>query len=87
MQRLPAEQPGGVMERLLSHGEDAGDQNLPQMYWYAMEPLAARAPGRAIGVAMRGKVGRVRECVARRLAMQGGELATDGAQMHTDNTK
>ena len=29
-----------VLEGLVAHAEDAGDHNLPLMYWYAAEPLA-----------------------------------------------
>jgi len=70
MQRIPVVQRRGVMERLLSHGEDSADQNLPQMYWYAMEPMTAAEPTTAIGVATRGRVAKVREWVARRVAAE-----------------
>ena len=70
MQRIPADQRWAVLERLLSHAEDESDQNLPQMDWYALEPLAASNPARALDLATRGKISRVREWTARRVAMQ-----------------
>ena len=38
-QRLPTDERWGLLGALLSRGEDAGDQNLPLMLWYAFEPL------------------------------------------------
>ncbi len=47
MQRLPLEQRWDTLAALVSHGEDASDHNLPLMYWYAAEPLAAVDAARA----------------------------------------
>src|SRR5262249_52035256 len=38
--RLAPEQRLTVLRTLTRHESDAGDANLPFMYWYAMEPLA-----------------------------------------------
>ncbi len=65
LQRLPGESRWPILEGLLSHEEDAGDANLPLLYWYAIEPLVAKEPARALGMA---KVGKVREFIARRAA-------------------
>ena len=43
-QRLPLAQRWKILEGLLSHAEDAGDHNLPLLYWYAAEPLGGRGP-------------------------------------------
>jgi putative membrane-bound dehydrogenase-like protein len=51
-QRLPAEQRWDLLAGLCSHAGDNADQNLPFMYWYAMEPLAAANPERALALAM-----------------------------------
>jgi hypothetical protein len=67
MQRTPAEQRRAVLEGLVGHAEDAADQNLPLMDWYALEGLVGS--DRKAGAAMLGKVKipQVREYVARRL--------------------
>src|SRR5204863_5234248 len=36
-----------IVEALLQHGEDAGDHNLPLLYWFAAEPLVAADAQRA----------------------------------------
>ena len=41
MQRLPLKQRVPVLKALLAHAEDAADQNLPLMYWYATESVGA----------------------------------------------
>jgi putative membrane-bound dehydrogenase-like protein len=51
MQRLPLPQRWNVLQGLLTHSEDAGDHNLPLMYWYALEPLAGAEPKRALRLA------------------------------------
>jgi putative membrane-bound dehydrogenase-like protein len=50
--RLPLEHRWNILEALVSHPEDAADQNLPLMYWYAMEPLADVDPQRALALGM-----------------------------------
>jgi putative membrane-bound dehydrogenase-like protein len=47
-QRLPLEKRWEVLRGLLTHSEDAGDHNLPLLYWYALEPLAGKSPARAL---------------------------------------
>ena len=51
MQRLPLEKRWDTLAGLVGHGEDASDHNLPLMYWYAAEPLAALDPARAAALA------------------------------------
>ena len=48
LQRLPLDDRWAILERLARHAEDAGDHNLPLMYWYAAEPLAEADPQRAL---------------------------------------
>ncbi len=50
--KLPAEHRWSILEGLLSHPEDAKDQNLPLMYWYALEPLADVDPKRALALGL-----------------------------------
>jgi hypothetical protein len=72
MTRLPVEARWRVMERLVAHGEDAGDQNLPLMYWYALEPMVVADGRRALGLAVGGKIPKLREFAARRIAEGSG---------------
>jgi putative membrane-bound dehydrogenase-like protein len=68
MQRTPVGQRLAVLEPLLEHAEDASDQNLPLMYWYALEPVVGA--DKKVGAQMLGKVriAKVRELIARRVA-------------------
>jgi putative membrane-bound dehydrogenase-like protein len=68
LQRLPLAQRWGIAEALLAHGEDAGDANLPLMYWYGIEPLPAADPARAARLLAKVKVPLVRRHIARRIA-------------------
>jgi hypothetical protein len=70
MQRLPFEQRKAVMEALLAHGEDAADQNLPLMYWYALEPMVGADKKAAAQMLGKIKIAKVREFVARRMAVK-----------------
>lgn len=67
-QKLPIEQSKPILSALLAHGEDAGDHNLPLMYWYAAEPIVqadANWAAEALGTC---KIPLVNEFIARRLA-------------------
>ncbi|MEX0585422.1 MAG: dehydrogenase, partial [Pirellulales bacterium] len=48
MQRVPVAQRWDVLQNLAAHAEDVKDHNLPLMYWYAAEPLAAADPKLAL---------------------------------------
>jgi putative heme-binding domain-containing protein len=78
LQKLPADERWSYLEGvgveafpngLLTHAEDADDHNLPLMYWYAAEPLAARDPARALKLAesCRETIPLVSEFLVRRL--------------------
>lgn len=56
LQRLPFGQRWDILSRLLTHAEDSGDPNLPQLDWYALEPLAESSPERALKLAAEAKV-------------------------------
>jgi hypothetical protein len=71
MTRIPVADRWGVVERLAAHGEDVSDQNLPLMYWYALEPMVAADGRRALGLAMKAKIPTLREFAARRIAESG----------------
>jgi putative membrane-bound dehydrogenase-like protein len=67
-QRLTLKQRQPIVEALLAHAEDASDQNLPLMYWYATEPLVASDPVLAATLIESTKIPKVAEFIARRLA-------------------
>ena len=68
LQRMPLEQRWDVVAALIAHAQDADDQYLPFMYWYAIEPLAKADSTRALKLAAASKVPKVRELVSRRVA-------------------
>jgi putative membrane-bound dehydrogenase-like protein len=52
-QRMPSDEfRAGLVKRLLAHGEDATDHNLPLMYWFAMELLVPDNPGEWLTAAL-----------------------------------
>jgi putative membrane-bound dehydrogenase-like protein len=71
LQRLPAAQRWDVLQGLLGHGEDAGDHNLPLMYWYAAEPLADVDASRALALAERAKIPLLLPFMVRRISSAG----------------
>lgn len=68
LQRIPVDQRWDVLTALVQHAEDAGDHNLPLMYWYAAEPAVGVDPVKAIALLKKCKIPIVREFIARRLA-------------------
>ncbi|HQU43245.1 MAG TPA: hypothetical protein PK867_10560 [Pirellulales bacterium] len=66
--RLSLDKRVPIVRALVAHGEDAGDHNLPLMYWYAAEPLVEWKPAEAATVLDRTRVPLVRQYLARRLA-------------------
>jgi putative membrane-bound dehydrogenase-like protein len=75
LQQLPVEKRWDIAEALLQHGEDADDHNLPQMYWYAIEPCVPTNPERALALAASSKIPMVAQHIARRVADMGSEEA------------
>ena len=67
MQRLPLAQRTPVLKALLAHEEDAGDQNLPLMYWYAAEPVVAADNAVAVQLLAACKIPKVRQFITRRM--------------------
>jgi putative membrane-bound dehydrogenase-like protein len=70
-QRLPVGLRWKILAGLVSHAEDAADHNLPLMYWYAAEPLAAVDASRAAGLASSSGIALIRRLMARRIAALG----------------
>lgn len=67
-QRLPSAQRLPIVEPLLAHAEDAEDQNLPLMLWYAVEPMVGANPLMGADLLGKTKLQRVQEFIARRMA-------------------
>jgi putative membrane-bound dehydrogenase-like protein len=65
--RLPPEKRWDIVDGLLRHAEDAGDHNLPLMYWFAAEPLAEVDAGRALNLAMSARLAPVLAYMTRRI--------------------
>jgi hypothetical protein len=68
LQRLPVDQRWSIAEGLAGHGEDADDPNLPLMIWYGIEPATAADKSRALKLAAKSQIPRVRQFIARRVA-------------------
>ena len=67
MQRTPVAQRVPVLARLLAHGEDATDHNLPLLYWYATEPVVGEYPNHGLDLLRQSRIPKVREFITRRL--------------------
>lgn len=74
LQRLPIESRWQMAEGLLSHAEDAKDQNLPLMYWYGIEPLVPAKTSQALELATRSKIPLVTNFILRRAASEDATL-------------
>ena len=76
LQRLPHPMRWELLSALLQHAEDNSDHNLPQMLWYALEPMVPENAERALTLVRDSKVTLPTSLVARRLA----EMQTLAAQ-------
>ena len=56
LQRLSVADRADTLTALLQFPEDAADPVLPNLYWYALEPLAAEKPAEALAIATASKV-------------------------------
>ncbi|MEP3477800.1 MAG: PVC-type heme-binding CxxCH protein [Fuerstiella sp.] len=68
VQRLAFDDRWDILRGLVSHANDVPDNNLPRMYWFALEPMVPRHPEAALQLAVTGKIPFLQESVARRLA-------------------
>jgi putative membrane-bound dehydrogenase-like protein len=75
LQRLPVDERWEIAEALIQNAEDADDHNLPQMYWYAIEPCVPADPERALDLAAQSKIPLVAQHIAQRVA----DMGNDGA--------
>jgi hypothetical protein len=74
-QRLSAEQRLPILENLLAHAEDADDHNLPLMYWYATEAVAAQGTAKAVPLLAKTKIPKVREFITKRMTAASKQTA------------
>jgi len=65
--RLPIAEGAPLVARLVTHAEDGGDHNLPLMYWYAAERIAAADPQQGLKLLAQTKIPLVRGYLIRRL--------------------
>ena len=74
-QRLSIEQRLPILENLLAHAEDADDHNLPLMYWYATEAVAAQGTAKAVPLLAKTKIPKVREFITKRMTAASKQTA------------
>jgi putative membrane-bound dehydrogenase-like protein len=67
-QRIPLDLAVSLLAGLVSHAEDAADHNLPLMYWYGLEPIAAADPAAALAIAEASPVPMLLPFTVRRVA-------------------
>jgi putative membrane-bound dehydrogenase-like protein len=67
-QRLKPVDRKAALTSLLKRSEDANDHNLPLMYWFALDPLAAEQPGEVLTAALETSLPRLLYFTARRIA-------------------
>ena len=75
LQRVPPAKRWGVIERLLAHDEDASDQNLPLLVWYAAEPSVELDMPRALTLTAASKLPQVFAFAVQRVAAVGTTAA------------
>jgi len=68
LQKIPAAGAADLAARLLAHGEDAADHNLPLLVWYGIEPLVGADPELGMRLAVASKLPKVTEFIYRRLS-------------------
>jgi len=73
VQRLPFVQRWPILQGLISHAEDVSDNNLPRMYWFALEPMVPDYQRESLELVLAGKIPRLQEFVARRLITGDGD--------------
>lgn len=75
VQRLPYADRWSILTGLVSHEEDLGDNNLPRMYWFGLEPMVPNNPRASLELAVGGKIPALQEFVARRMVTGNAPIA------------
>ncbi|MCG8652027.1 MAG: c-type cytochrome, partial [Pirellulales bacterium] len=83
LQRLPLNQRWDLIAALSQHARDSSDQNLPLMYWYAMEPLIGDDLPRYVQLGFAAKLQRLRINFARRVCES--DRSARGLQLLTEH--
>ncbi len=73
LQRINHDDRWQIAQALVKKGEDSDDHNIPKMIWFAIEPLVAGNPSRALELAKSSKIPMLTEYIARR-AVDANEL-------------
>lgn len=81
LQQQPPSKRYLLLRKLVKHGEDSGDANLPLMIWYAAAPLVDDRPDLAAVVATESKISLLRRYIVRRLAEQVEQKPENGKQI------
>jgi putative membrane-bound dehydrogenase-like protein len=68
LQRLPLADRKEIARGLVSHAEDAADNNLVLMIWYGIEPLITDNENDVLNLAVATKIPKLRQFIARKLA-------------------
>ena len=68
LQRLPLVDRKEIARGLVSHAEDAADNNLVLMMWYGIEPLVTQGDDNVLPLALAAKIPKLRQFIARKLA-------------------
>ncbi|MFT7078338.1 MAG: putative membrane-bound dehydrogenase-like protein, partial [Planctomycetota bacterium] len=68
LQRLPLAHRWNLASSLAGHAVDTGDQNIPFLLWYGIEPLVPSDPERAIRLAVESKIPVLSRWIVRRAA-------------------
>jgi putative membrane-bound dehydrogenase-like protein len=72
LMRLDAEAKWMVLPALLARAEDNGDANLPNMYWYATQPLVDDSIEQFVDLLKTTRIAQVQRHIARRVASDPG---------------
>ncbi len=67
LQRIEHDQRWPILTNLAQHSEDADDNNIPRMLWFALEPMVPLQPDKSLDLVTKGKLTNLQEHVARRL--------------------
>ncbi len=67
LQRMNLNERWGIAEGLMAQAEDMDDANIPKMLWFAIEPLVANNPSKALALASKSDLPILATFTARRL--------------------
>jgi HEAT repeat protein len=70
LQRIEVTKRWNILNALVAHTEDANDQNIPLMIWYAAEPAVGADLTRGANLLANCRIGKVQEFIARRIAAE-----------------